>query len=72
MKKCKRDQSERAYGRGYRVGFCGRPRDNCPHCKITCRQAWFNGWRDGWTDHVQGSVGVSFTPFVGDGRSAFL
>ena len=59
MKRHKRDRVERAYTRGYRTGSSGRARDLCPHADITIqRQAWINGWREGWCDHLEGNTGV--------------
>lgn len=59
MKRHKRDRVERAYTRGYRMGSCGRGQDRCPHLDVTCqRQAWINGWRAGWCDHLEGYTGV--------------
>ena len=59
MKRQKRDKSERAYAKGYQTGLTGRANDNCPHDEVNTRQAWLNGWRDGWSDHVEGYTGVS-------------
>ena len=59
MKRQKRDKTERAYTKGYNTGVSGRANDNCPHDETSQRQAWLNGWRDGWSDHVEGYTGVS-------------
>ncbi len=60
MKTQKRDMTERAFSKGYQTGSSGRANDNCPHQdENTLRQAWLNGWREGWSDHVEGYVGVS-------------
>ncbi len=60
MKRQKRDKTERAFSKGYQTGSSGRANDICPHTEETeARQAWLNGWREGWSDHVEGYTGVS-------------
>ena len=60
MKRQKRDKTERAFAKGYQMGSQGRPNENCPHSNENDqRQAWLNGWREGWSDHVEGYTGVS-------------
>lgn len=60
MKRQKRDMTERAFAKGYRTGNAGRSNEVCPHHDVSVqRQAWLNGWREGWTDHVNGFTGVS-------------
>ncbi len=60
MKRQKRDMTERAFAKGYQMGNAGRSNELCPHHEISVqRQAWLNGWREGWADHVNGFVGVS-------------
>ncbi len=60
MKRQKRDKTERAFAKGYQTGNAGRSNEICPHQDTNeQRQAWLNGWREGWTDHVDGYVGVS-------------
>ncbi len=66
MKRQKRDMAERAFAKGYRTGNAGRSNEICPHHEVgEQRQAWLNGWREGWTDHIHGFTGVS-----GIGRNA--
>jgi ribosome modulation factor len=59
MKRQKRDKSERAFVRGYQLGFSGKSRDLCPHDSEGLRQSWLSGWREGRTDQWEGSVGMS-------------
>jgi len=59
MKTQKRDKTERAYTKGYQNGLSGRSKEICPHDELNQRQAWLTGWREGWSDHVDGYIGVS-------------
>ena len=54
MKRQKRNQSERAYSRGYLSGIEGRSKTLCPHDYGSIRQNWLNGWREGREDHWNG------------------
>ena len=55
MKKIKRNMVKRAFSRGYDIGRSGRPKEACPHNLLNQRQAWFNGWRMGWVDRIEGN-----------------
>ncbi|MBR9912656.1 MAG: ribosome modulation factor [Gammaproteobacteria bacterium] len=54
MKTQKRNQSDRAYTKGYQAGIEGRSRSLCPHETGNTRQNWLTGWREGRTDHWDG------------------
>lgn len=54
MKRQKRNQADRAYGRGYQAGVLGRSRTLCPHETGEPRFEWINGWREGREDHWNG------------------
>ncbi|WP_111641890.1 ribosome modulation factor [Marinimicrobium alkaliphilum] len=54
MKRQKRDQTERAYMKGYKAGIDGRSRSLCPHETGQTRQQWLNGWREARIDHWDG------------------
>src|SRR5690606_7583892 len=54
MKRQKRDQTERAFSKGYKAGIEGRSRSLCPHDTGTARQQWLNGWRESRTDQWDG------------------
>ena len=44
MKRQKRDQTERAFVKGYQAGIDGRSKSLCPHETGQARQQWLNGW----------------------------
>lgn len=54
MKRQKRDQFERAYGKGYQAGIDGRSRSLCPHESGKVRELWMSGWREARTDQWDG------------------
>jgi ribosome modulation factor len=54
MKSQKRNQIERAFGKGYTAGIEGRSRSICPHENGNARQTWLTGWREGREDHWNG------------------
>lgn len=54
MKRQKRNQADRAFGRGYQAGVLGRSRSQCPHEIGPARQEWLSGWREGREDHWNG------------------
>jgi ribosome modulation factor len=54
MKRQKRDQTERAFTKGYQAGIDGRSRSLCPHDSGTARQQWLNGWRESRVDQWDG------------------
>ncbi|NIB44558.1 ribosome modulation factor [Pseudomaricurvus alkylphenolicus] len=54
MKTQKRNQSERAFSKGYQAGIEGRSRSLCPHETGSIRETWLSGWREGRTDHWDG------------------
>lgn len=54
MKRQKRDQTERAFSRGYQAGIEGRSRSLCPHETGEVRQQWLNGWRESRIDQWDG------------------
>lgn len=54
MKRQKRNQTDRAFSKGYQVGVEGRSRTLCPHGGGNNRQEWLNGWREGREDHWNG------------------
>jgi ribosome modulation factor len=54
MKRQKRDQTERAFGKGYQAGIAGRSRSLCPHEAGLARQQWINGWREARLDQWDG------------------
>ena len=54
MKRQKRDQTERAFSKGYKAGIEGRSRSLCPHDSGTARQQWLNGWRESRIDQRDG------------------
>lgn len=54
MKSQKRNQAERAFGRGYQAGAAGRSRSLCPFEDGPARFAWLSGWRRGREDHWDG------------------
>ncbi|WP_339669742.1 ribosome modulation factor [Dasania marina] len=59
MRRQKRDQSERAFQKGYMAGVNGKNKEQCPHEQATIRQQWLTGWREGRTDQWDGYTGVS-------------
>ncbi|MGB0361301.1 MAG: ribosome modulation factor [Endozoicomonas sp.] len=59
MRRHKRDKSDRAFNKGYRVGISGRSRDICPHQEAELRQSWLSGWREGRVDNWDGKTGIS-------------
>lgn len=59
MKRQKRDQTARAYTKGYNAGLSGRSRDFCPFDNLLPRSSWLNGWREGRTDQNYGMTGVA-------------
>ncbi len=54
MKRQKRDQTERAFVKGYQAGIDGRSKSLCPHESGLSRQQWLNGWRESRTDQWDG------------------
>ncbi len=54
MKRQKRDQTERAFNKGYQAGIDGRSRSLCPHESGATRQQWLNGWRESRIDQWNG------------------
>lgn len=54
MKRQKRDQTERAFSKGYNAGIEGRSRSLCPHDSGMARQQWLNGWRESRVDQWDG------------------
>ena len=54
MKRQKRDQTERAFAKGYQAGIQGKSRSICPHETGTARQQWLNGWRESRVDQWDG------------------
>jgi len=54
MKRQKRDQTERAFTKGYQAGIEGRSRSLCPHESGLARQQWLNGWRESRVDQWDG------------------
>ena len=54
MKSQKRDQTERAFSKGYQAGIQGRSRSICPHETGQARQQWLNGWRESRIDQWDG------------------
>ncbi len=54
MKRQKRDQTERAFTKGYQAGIAGRSRSLCPHENGTARHQWLNGWRESRIDQWDG------------------
>jgi ribosome modulation factor len=54
MKRQKRDQTERAFTKGYQAGIEGRSRSLCPHETGLARQQWLNGWRESRIDQWDG------------------
>lgn len=54
MKRQKRDQTERAFSRGYISGVEGRSRTLCPHESGPSRLEWMSGWREAREDHWSG------------------
>ena len=55
MKSQKRDISQRAYSKGYQLGYQGRSEDNCPYQgnSNTARE-WLKGWQEGHDDRCDG------------------
>ncbi|MBV1930613.1 MAG: ribosome modulation factor [Porticoccaceae bacterium] len=55
MKRQKRDISQRAFSKGYQVGYQGRSEEGCPFQEgtLTARE-WLNGWQEGHDDHLDG------------------
>lgn len=54
MKRQKRNQTERAFSKGYQAGIAGRSRSICPHETGMARQEWLSGWREARTDQWDG------------------
>ena len=54
MKRQKRDQTERAFVKGYQTGIDGRSKSLCPHETGQARQQWLNGWRESRIDQWDG------------------
>jgi ribosome modulation factor len=55
MKRQKRDPSQRAYIKGYQLGFDGRSEDTCPHQSNSIfAHEWMKGWREGREDQTEG------------------
>lgn len=66
MKRQKRDLSQRAFVKGYQVGFNGRPKSGCPHQVDTgVHSEWMRGWEEGRTDQRAG-----FSQFMGQQKVA--
>jgi len=55
MKRQKRNPSQRAYTKGYQLGFDGRSEDTCPHQSNSIfAHEWMKGWREGREDQSVG------------------
>jgi ribosome modulation factor len=54
MKRQKRDQTERAFVKGYQAGIDGRSKSLCPHETGQARQQWLSGWRESRIDQWDG------------------
>ncbi|MBQ0797815.1 MAG: ribosome modulation factor [Porticoccaceae bacterium] len=55
MRTQKRDPSQRAFFKGYQVGFQGHPDNKCPHNDNTEQgHEWMNGWQEGHGDYLRG------------------
>ena len=54
MKRQKRDQTERAFAKGYHAGIQGKSRSLCPHETGIARQQWISGWRESRIDQWDG------------------
>jgi len=54
MKRQKRNQSDRAFHKGYVAAVQGRAHDSCPHENGALHQEWVNGWRQGRQDFWSG------------------
>jgi ribosome modulation factor len=54
MKRQKRDQTERAFVKGYQAGIDGRSKSLCPHETGQVRHQWLNGWRESRMDQWDG------------------
>jgi ribosome modulation factor len=54
MKRQKRDQTDRAFVKGYQAGIDGRSKSLCPHESGEARQQWLNGWRESRMDQWDG------------------
>lgn len=61
MRKQKRNPSQRAFSKGYQVGFQGHSDELCPHPDTSQQaQGWKNGWEEGRNDYLMGySVATS-------------
>ncbi len=59
MRRQKRQQSDRAFTRGYLCGVKGKSKDLCPFHTETSRQAWLTGWRNGREDNWDGFLGTA-------------
>ena len=59
MKRHKRDQTSRAWNRGYQAGFIGRSREACPHQATVPRESWIDGWKVGQRELTEGTVPVA-------------
>lgn len=55
MKRQKRDVSQRAFNKGYQLGYQGRSEESCPFQEnsVTARE-WLRGWEEGHEDHCDG------------------
>lgn len=69
MRRQKRNPSQRAYLKGYQLGFDGRSEDNCPyHHQSGSAFQWMRGWREGRADYWQGlDIGSSQQKVVSAG-----
>ncbi|WP_237055969.1 ribosome modulation factor [Microbulbifer sediminum] len=54
MKRQKRNQSSRAFYKGYLAATQRKPMDSCPYMSGYLHQEWVNGWRDGRQDYWNG------------------
>lgn len=55
MNRQKRNPSQRAYTKGYQLGFDGRSEDACPYqSSSVLAHEWMKGWREGRDDQTEG------------------
>jgi len=58
MRRQKRDQSSRAFNKGYTAGVLGKSKEMAPQ-NPNLRHSWLCGWREGRSDQWDGMTGVS-------------
>ena len=55
MKRQKRNPTQRAYAKGYQLGFDGRSNDTCPYqTNSVSAHEWMKGWQEGRDDLSEG------------------